>query len=105
MVEKKIQSDEQMLLFAHGTAGAVKSTVIQKVKDVIDASGEKVIAICPTGIAASLIDEGTNFHRTFKVKTKDVSLEMIREVFTLDVELTVVNEVPIVPSKCTVMMD
>ena len=64
-----------------------------------------MIVVCPTGIAATLIDGGTTFHRTFKVKLKDVTPEMIRDVFTFDVELTIVDEVPMIPSKLIIVMD
>ena len=40
-MEKKIQSGEQLLFFAYGAAGAGKSILMQKVKDVIDASEKK----------------------------------------------------------------
>ena len=33
VAEKKIKSGDQMLFFSHGAAGARKSTVMQKVKD------------------------------------------------------------------------
>ena len=104
-VAKKMQSGEQILFLAHGAAGAGKSTVMQKVKDIIDASGKKVIVVCPTGIAATLIDGGTTFHRTFKVNTKDATPEMIRDIFTTDVELIIVDEVSMISSKFIVMMD
>ena len=57
-VEKKIQSSEQMLFLDHGAAGAGKSIVMQKVKNVKNASEKEVIVVCPTGITAILIDGG-----------------------------------------------
>ena len=64
-----------------------------------------MIVFCPTGIVATLIDGGTAFHRTFKVKTKDVTPEMIRHVFTIDVELTIIDEAPMIPSNFIAIMD
>ena len=79
--------------------------MIQKVKDVIDAIGKKVIVVCHTSIAATLIDGEINFCRTFKVKTKDFIPEIIRDVFTLDVKFTIVDKVSIIQSQFIVMMD
>ena len=90
-MEKKIQSGEQLLFFVNGVVGFGKSTVMQKVKDVTDASGKNMIGFCPTSIVATLIDGGTTFHRTFKVNTKDATPEMIGDIFTLDVELIIVS--------------
>ena len=47
-----------MLFFSHDAAGARKSTVMQKVKDVIGVSGKKMIVVCPISVAATLIDGG-----------------------------------------------
>ena len=49
------------MFFAHGAAGSGKSTVMQKVKDAIDASGKKVIVAFPTGIAETFIYGGQLF--------------------------------------------
>ena len=64
-----------------------------------------MIVVCPTGIAAILIDGRTTFHRTFKVNTKDSTPEMMRDIFTTDVELIIVDEVCMISSKFIVMMD
>ena len=50
-----------MVFFAHVAVDAGISAVMQKVKDVINASGKKAIVICPAGITETLIDGGTIF--------------------------------------------
>ena len=74
-------------------------------KDATCTSREKAIVVCPTGIAETLIDGETTFHRAFKVKTKHVTPEMIRDVFTLSVELIIIDEVSMISSKFIFMMD
>ena len=66
---------------------------------------KKVIVVFPTDIAKTLIEGGTTFHLTFKIKTKDATPEMIRDVFTLDVKLIIVDEVSMISSNFIVMMD
>ena len=55
----------------HVTADTEKSTVMQKIKYVTNASGKQVIISCPDGTEATLIYAGTTFHRTLNRKRKN----------------------------------
>ena len=55
-----------MLFFDHCVVGAEKSIVMKKVKDVMNASGKKVIVVCPVGIAETLICGEVGFSSHFK---------------------------------------
>ena len=45
-----------MLFFYHDAVGTQKLIVMKKVKEVMSASGKKVIVVCPAGIATTFID-------------------------------------------------
>ena len=71
----------------------------------MSSSGRNVIVVCPTGIAATFIDGGAMFHCTFNFKTKDFTPETIRYIFTIDIDLKIIDEVFMILSNFIVIMD
>ena len=79
--------------------------MMRMIKQKITACGKKITVACLIGIAATLIDNGIAFYHAFKVKSKDVTQEQMKNVFTENVELIIVDEVSMIPSDFIVMMD
>ena len=104
-LDENLKSGKQMLFLCHGAAGSGKSTVMQKIKDKLSIGGKRIIVVCPTGIAATLIDRGTTIHHTFSSRSKNVTEEMIKNTFAGDVIMIIVDELSMIASDFIVIMD
>lgn len=89
-----------MLLLAHGSVGAGKSTVINEVVSLLKSRVKKTVIVCPTGIAATLIEGATTIHYEFKMNStskKELVINlMMKETFQDEISLLVYNEISMV---------
>ena len=97
-VKNCLNSGEQMLLFAHGAAGAGKSTVMNEVTRLFKAKGKRVVVVCPTGIASTLIEGATTLHHAFKLNYRGLNEEKIiellqKETFQKKADLLLYDEI------------
>ena len=109
--EKDFSEGRQVLHLIHGGTGVGKSFLINAVKEAIKSNKKHAVVTCPTGSAATMLDEGQTFHHVFYVKDNDLKsdnaiVSILRKAnFSDDVDLIIVDEVSMISAEYLVLLD
>ena len=103
------RDNQQQLLFLHSGGGTGKSTVVRALFKILRNHGFTQANTCPTGVGATLLDQGKTFHSVFRVATTDLNASTIiddirRELGGDRLKVVVIDEVSMLDSKYLVLL-
>jgi hypothetical protein len=103
IILQAVKEDKQALLFLHSGGGTGKSTVVHALYELLQLHGFSQANTCPTGVGATLLDNGKTFHSLFRAYMTDLNAsstidEIKKELGGDRLRLVVIDEVSMLKS-------